>query len=194
MDAFEEISGVSRAVAGIHSGKGDLAIYINAGEDIPPVSVDIEADGVQGDEEAGTGFLLELDDAFLETRPLSFGLGESVLLGMVVELMLGDHPLDLPGGDTLSIGSLVYDRQLHLAIADVSGSQGQDSAFFFPGDLPCPGSLRSAALLFQAGQVMRVVSLPPFVQGLGSNSKVAAGLGNVAVALIMVHPAQPVLG
>src|SRR3989344_5320478 len=112
---------------------------------------------------------------------------------MEVELALGDNSLDLPRGDRLSICGLIYHRQLHLAVADVSGAKSHDPSLFFPGNLPDTGSLWTAAFFFKRGEIVRIVSLPPFVKGFGGNAEVTAGL-DYGMILMIVQPFKMLLG
>ena len=102
--------------------------------------------------------------------------------------MLGDNSLDLPRRYRLLIYGFIYHRQLHLAVADVSGAKSQDPPLFFPGNLPDAGSLWTAALFFKRGKVMRIVSFPPFVEGLGGDTKVSAGLSHGMTLTMIVQP------
>jgi len=73
---------------------------------------------------------------------LSCGFGSS--LGMKVEGMALDNPLDLKGGDPLPVSFLVKQGQLHLSPAQVLLTQLDDPELLLRGHLPGPFSLGSS--------------------------------------------------
>ena len=188
MQPLQEISGICRAMARIHPSKSNLAMDINAGQNVSPLAIDIETDGINGNQESGAGFLFKFSNTLLETGSDSFGLSQLVFLGMEVELVLGDNSLDLPRRYRLLIYGFIYHRQLHLAVADVSGAKSHDPSLFFPGNLPDTGSLWTAAFFFKRGEIVRIVSFSPFVEGFGSNVEVPAGFSDGMALMIIVHP------
>ena len=95
-ETIEEVSGVLRGFGRVHARKGDLGDRINHREDVPLLPTNPQDDGVERDEEAGKGFLLERGDALLLLRSLSFGLCSLVFLGMKLQIVLPYGVLHFP--------------------------------------------------------------------------------------------------
>ncbi|KKW45057.1 MAG: hypothetical protein UY96_C0033G0005 [Parcubacteria group bacterium GW2011_GWB1_56_8] len=145
----QEVRGVPGALRGIHPGKGNLGMGIDAREDVALGASPVPDDGIEGHEEAGARLAPELGNALFGLVALAFLAQFLVLRRMEVEPVLLNHPLDLPGRECLAVRVPVEHLELLFAVAEMPSAQSKNAELLAAGHLPRARPERTAALLFQ---------------------------------------------
>jgi len=123
-------------LGGIHPGKGDLRVGIDAGHNVPFRSHPVADDSIQRNKEPRPLLLLQLCNALFRLILPAF-LAELLGCGGVeVEPVLFNHALDLPGRDRGMMLIFIQLLQFHLAIADMCSPETQDAKLFETRDVP----------------------------------------------------------
>lgn len=124
---LEKISRMTGMLALIHPGKGNLGVNVDAGQDVAPSAVPIDRDPVECYEKPASGLFLEIGDALLGLTQSPASPEPCRILGMIVQPMFLDHPLDLPGRDGSAVGFFIQTPELLLAIADAGFAECDDT-------------------------------------------------------------------
>ena len=94
---------------------------VHPGQDISFQAVPIDNNGINMKEETWSAFLHQLSNPLLQLLMASGSLPGDLLclLFVRVELVLSNHPPDLPGGDLLTIFFIIESFQLPLAVVRI---------------------------------------------------------------------------
>ena len=190
VQSFQKISGIAGVLGGIHTSKRDLGVDVNAGKDISLGAVPVDRQAVKRYQKAVALFFLEFRDALPGLITLAFLPQAFRLFWMIIQLMLLNDSLDLPGRDNLSVRFPIQNGELLLAVADVAPPQDQDTQFLFSRYLPLAGTMRSATQFFQRLKTMRIIPLLPLMECLARDAEVPARLTDILNPMMIVHPRE----